>query len=81
MTFESQNDGIEAAMGKLLKSLEQSCILTIEMIRQGFQRIYEDMPDISIDIPLSYNILERFVKRCYGVGLLSDNMLKDLPSR
>lgn len=75
------NEGIEEAMAKLLKLLEQSCVLTIEMIEQGFQRVYDDLPDISLDIPLAYIILERFVQRCYNLNVLSEKMLKNLPSR
>lgn len=75
------NEGIEEAMAKLLKSLEQSCVLTIQMIEQGFQRVYDDLPDISLDIPLAYIILERFVQRCYNLNVLSEKMLKNLPSR
>lgn len=75
------NEGIEEAMAKLLKSLEQSCVLTIEIIEQGFQRVYDDLPDISLDIPLAYIILERFVQRCYNLNVLSEKMLKNMPSR
>jgi len=75
------NEGIEDAMAKLLKSLEQSCVCTMEMIEQGFQRVYEDLPDISLDIPLAYIILERFVQRCFGLNILSEKTVKNMPSR
>jgi programmed cell death protein 4 len=81
MTLEGLNEGLEDTMAKLLKSLEQTCIFTVEMIEQGFQRIYDDIQDISLDIPLAYIILERFVQRCYNIGILSEKMLKNLPSR
>lgn len=81
MTLEVLNEGVEDAMAKLLHSLEETCIFTIEMMEQGFQRVYDDIQDISIDIPLAYIILERFVHRCHNIGLLSEKMLKNLPSR
>lgn len=81
MTLEGLNETIEDAMGKLLKSVEQCCIVTMEMIEQGFQRVYDDLQDISLDIPLAYIILERFVVRCQNLGVLSEKMLKNLPSR
>lgn len=68
-------------MAKLLKSLDQMCIVTPEAIEQGFQRVYDDIQDISLDIPLAYIILERFVQRCYNLGILNEKMLKNLPSR
>jgi len=82
MVLEAKaNEGVEEAMAKFLQSLEQSCVITVEMIEQGFQRIYDDLPDISLDIPLAYIILERFVQRCYNLNVLSEKMLKTLPSR
>jgi programmed cell death protein 4 len=81
MTLEALNEGIEDAMGKLMKSLEQACIITLEMIEQGFQRVYDDIQDISLDIPLAYIILERFVQRCQGLALMTEKILKNLPSR
>lgn len=81
MTLEALNEGVEEAMANLLKSLEQSCVVTIEMMEQGFQRVYDDLNDISIDIPLAYIILERFVGRCSNHGILSEKMMKSLPSR
>lgn len=81
MTLEALNETVEDAMGKLLKSLEQSCIVTIEMMEQGFQRVYDDIQDIALDVPLAYQILERFVHRCHNLGVLSEKMLKNLPSR
>lgn len=81
MTLEALNEGVEDAMGKLLKSAEQACVITAEAIEQGFQRVYDDIQDISIDIPLAYIILERFAQRCHNLGVLSEKMLKNLPSR
>lgn len=81
LSLEALNEGVEDAMAKLLKSLEQMCIVTLEAIEQGFQRVYEDIQDISLDIPLAYIIIERFVQRCHNLGLLNEKMLKNLPSR
>lgn len=81
MTLEALNEETEKAMGELLKSLEQSVIVTMDMMEQGFQRVYDDIQDISLDIPLAYIILERFVHRCQNCGILSEKMMKNLPSR
>lgn len=81
MTLESMNEGVEEAMCKLIKFLEQTCIVTVETIEQGLQRVYDDIQDISLDIPLAYMILERFVQRCHNAGFISEKMMKNLPSR
>lgn len=48
---------------------------------QGFIRVYEDMPDICLDVPLAYTVLERFVERCQKGGFLTDEVIKKMPSR
>lgn len=48
---------------------------------QGFQRVYEDMPDIVLDVPLAYIMLDRFVERSSRAGFLTDKVIKNLPSR
>jgi programmed cell death protein 4 len=75
------NEGVEEAMCKLMKSLEQTCIVTVETIEQGFQRVFDDIQDISLDIPLAYIILERYVQRCQNAGFISEKLLKNAPSR
>lgn len=81
MTLEAMNEGTEESMSKLLKSLEQTCIVSNEMMEQGFQRVFDDIQDISLDIPLAYIILERFVQRLYNARIVSDKITKNLPSR
>jgi programmed cell death protein 4 len=48
---------------------------------QGFLRVYEDMPDICLDVPVAYTVLERFVERCQKGGFLTDEVIKKMPSR
>lgn len=81
MTLEALNDSTEEAMAKLLQSLEQSCIVTIEMIEQGFQRVFDDIQDISLDIPLASIVLERFAQRCHNLAVLTEKLIKNLPTR
>lgn len=39
------------------------------------------MPDICLDVPLAYTVLERFVERCQKGGFLTDEVIKKMPSR
>ena len=34
-----------------------------------------------IDVPAAYNILERFVMRCKTAGILTDELVRKMPSR
>lgn len=51
------------------------------VLEQGFQRVYEDMADIVLDVPLAYIMLDRFVERCSRAGFLTDKTIKNMPSR
>lgn len=48
---------------------------------QGFQRVYDDMPDIVLDVPLAYIMLDRFIERCGRARFLSEKIIKNMPSR
>lgn len=43
--------------------------------------MFEDMPDIVLDVPLAYSVLERFTERCSKAAILTDEILKRIPSR
>ena len=48
---------------------------------QGFERVYDFMPEIAIDVPAAYSILERFVTRCRNAGVITDELVRKMPSR
>lgn len=81
MTLESLKQTTGEALCELLKTLDESCIVSPAMMEQGFQRVYDDMPDIVLDVPLAYIFLDRFVERCTRAGFLTDKIIKNMPSR
>lgn len=81
MALEALNQTTEEAMSELLKSLDQACLVSPVMMEQGFQRAYDDMADIVLDVPLAYIMLDRFVERCSRFGFLSDKIIRSMPSR
>lgn len=48
---------------------------------QGVKRLYDDMPDICLDVPAAYCLLERLGTKLHREGVLSDALLKVMPSR
>ena len=50
-------------------------------VLQGFERVYDNMPDLSIDVPCAYNVLERFVVRCRSIGIIDDELVRKMPTR
>ena len=39
------------------------------------------MPEIAIDVPAAYSVLERFVTRCRASGFITDELVRKMPSR
>ncbi|KAB0802895.1 hypothetical protein PPYR_05081 [Photinus pyralis] len=81
MALEANSAVKEEALCKLLKSFDAAVLLTQDQMERGFLRVYEDLPDISMDVPLAYIILDRFVDRCSKQGFLSEVVISKLPSR
>ena len=44
-----------------------SFVVTIDQMRAGFQRVYDEMNEISLDVPAAFLVLERWVIRCRQV--------------
>jgi len=48
---------------------------------QGYERVYSEIPDINLDVPHSYSVLERFVEECFQAGIISKPLRDLCPSR
>ncbi|CAH1155166.1 unnamed protein product [Phaedon cochleariae] len=81
MAMEANSGLKEESLCNLLKSFSDAILITPDQLERGFLRVFDDLPDISMDVPLAYIILDRFVERCHNLGFLTENVLKNLPSR
>merc|ERR1711936_153091 len=81
MVLESMHEKTDEAMCKLLQGLFRSFVITIDQMKNGFERVYDFMPEIAIDVPAAYTILERFVNRCRKAGLITDELVRKMPTR
>ncbi|XP_022900278.1 programmed cell death protein 4 [Onthophagus taurus] len=81
MALEANNIDKEEALCRLLKAFDAAVLLTTDQMERGFFRVFDDLSDISMDVPLAYIILDRFVDRCYKEGFLTENVTKKLPPR
>ncbi|KAK7804930.1 hypothetical protein U0070_024468 [Myodes glareolus] len=52
-----------------------------ELVYEGYERIYNEIPDINLDVPHSYSVLERFVEECFQAGIISKQVRDLCPSR
>lgn len=81
MVLESMHEKTEEAMCKLLQSLFRSFVISIDQMRNGFQRVYDEMQEISLDVPAAYTVLERWVIRCRQAGIINDEIMRRMPAR
>ncbi|XP_038070603.1 programmed cell death protein 4-like [Patiria miniata] len=72
---------VASIMAQLLKSLFDSNIITIDQMKTGFRRIFTALPDIVIDVPHAFAILERFADICRQQGVISAQLKAEVPTR
>jgi len=81
MALEKMDERTSQMMCQLLGSLHRAIIITPTQMKAGFIRVYEDMPQICVDVPPAYTILERFVVQCLAAKIITDDVAKKLPVR
>ncbi|XP_060103220.1 programmed cell death protein 4-like isoform X2 [Heteronotia binoei] len=81
MVLESSGETAVAMMMKLLKVLWETGLVTLDQMNRGFQRVYEELGDISLDVPLAHNILERLVDLCFEEGVITKQLRDACPAR
>ncbi|XP_071514533.1 programmed cell death protein 4 [Panulirus ornatus] len=81
MTLEKMDERTSKMMCDLLESLYRAVIITPNQMKAGFFRVYEDMPQICVDVPPAYSLLERFVMQCLAARVIGEDVVKKLPVR
>ncbi|KYB29481.1 programmed cell death protein 4 isoform X1 [Tribolium castaneum] len=81
MALEANNVQVEEALCNLLKAFDAAVFVTPEQMERGFLRVFDDLPDIQMDVPLAYIILDRFVDRCHKEGFVTDRISEKMPNR
>ncbi|XP_053406931.1 programmed cell death protein 4-like [Mercenaria mercenaria] len=79
MVIEDGTERSAERMMNFLLSLSEACIITPEQMSQGFKRVFDNMPDINLDVPNAYVILERFGEMCHRDSVMSAQTYRDLP--
>ncbi|XP_030058625.1 programmed cell death protein 4 isoform X3 [Microcaecilia unicolor] len=81
MVLEATGDATFKMVIDLLKSLWKSAIITVDQMKRGYDRIYCEIPDINLDVPHAYSVLERFVDECFQAGIISKQLRDLCPAR
>ncbi|XP_040217571.1 programmed cell death protein 4 isoform X2 [Rana temporaria] len=81
MVLEANGDTTYKMMLQLFEVLCKSGIITLDQMKRGYDRIYYEIPDINLDVPHAYSVLERFVEDCFKAGIISKPIRDQCPSR
>uniref|UniRef100_A0A6G1S521 Programmed cell death protein 4 n=1 Tax=Aceria tosichella TaxID=561515 RepID=A0A6G1S521_9ACAR len=70
------------AIANLLKSLSDINLISVDQMKKGFMRLFNEIPEIHIDVPYAYSTLERFMQSCFEVKLfLPRDVIASVPTR
>lgn len=70
------------AIANLLKALSDINLISVDQMKKGFLRLFDEIPDIHIDVPHAYATLEKFMQSCFAVKLfLPRDVIINVPSR
>ena len=81
MALEANSASREESLCMLLKSFSDAILVTPDQMERGFFRVFDDLPDISKDVPLAYIILDRFIDRCYKERFVTQKIIEKMPSK
>ncbi|XP_044045057.1 programmed cell death protein 4a isoform X2 [Siniperca chuatsi] len=81
MVLESKGDTASHMMIKLLQSFWKTGLITVDQMNRGFQRVYDELPEINLDVPHAHSIMETFVDLCYQEAVITKQLRDACPSR
>ncbi|NWR64208.1 PDCD4 protein, partial [Bucorvus abyssinicus] len=81
MVLEGPGEGPVTMMVTLLEVLWKTGLVTLDQMNRGFQRVYEELGDISLDAPLARELLEQLVQRCFDRGVITRALRDACPAR
>uniref|UniRef100_A0A673HPJ6 Programmed cell death protein 4 n=1 Tax=Sinocyclocheilus rhinocerous TaxID=307959 RepID=A0A673HPJ6_9TELE len=81
MVLESTGDAALQMMVKLLKIFWKTGLITLDQMNRGFQRVYDELPEISLDVPHAHSIMETFVDLCYQEQVITKQLRDSCPTR
>ncbi|NP_001080530.1 programmed cell death 4 L homeolog [Xenopus laevis] len=81
IVLEATGNSAYTMMLSLLEALWKSGVITLDQMKRGYDRIYQEIPDINLDVPNAYSVLERFVEDCFKAGIISKQIRDLCPCR
>jgi len=66
---------------ELLKALSNNGLLTSQQLNSGYERIFSNANDISLDIPTFHSFLEEFANKSASDGIISKELATQVPGK
>lgn len=76
--------GTENAINLTVDLLERLCktvIITYDQLKIGFTRIFDLLPDISLDVPNANNLIETILNQSHSKGFVNEAIMDLAPNR
>jgi len=80
-SLQKGNDHSIELIANLLSRLCQSVVITYDQLKMGFTRIFDILPDISLDVPNANALMDNILNKCHAKGFLSENIIDLAPNR
>ncbi|KAF7662221.1 hypothetical protein LDENG_00241820 [Lucifuga dentata] len=81
MVLESKGDTASHMIVKLLQSFWKTGLITVDQMNRGFHRVYDELPEINLDVPHAHSLMENFVDLCYQESVITKQLRDACPSR
>ncbi|XP_037092002.1 programmed cell death protein 4-like [Pollicipes pollicipes] len=81
MAIERSDDKSIAEMVRLLKAMSDACVLSPNQMDEGFARVYENIPDIQLDVPNGHALMEKIVTLAFQGDIISSDTKRKMPAR
>ncbi|NWY07710.1 PDCD4 protein, partial [Nothoprocta ornata] len=81
MVLEGSGEAPVSMMVTLLKVLWETGLVTLDQMNRGFERVYEELGELSLDVPGAQGVLERLVERCFAAGVITRALRDACPPR
>lgn len=66
---------------RLISALSESVLLTVDQLEKGIRRVFADMPDLQLDVPNAYLLLERFCQQAARSGFMGRQLQQEMPTK
>lgn len=81
MVIEKSTDRAADMIMKFLKSISDAVIVTPDQLNKGFERIFDGISDICLDVPNAYTLLDNFATLCHKENIVDNALLLKVPQR